>query len=279
MTKKPEISIVIPTCNPGKLLLRSVRSVLAQTFRDYEIIIADDGSKDSSGELIKTLQLENLYYYRFEHKNANVARNYGILHSRGKYIAMLDADDEWFRNHLEVNMELMMATECDGIYSSIEMRTPHKNSVFKARQLNKGEKMINYLLSKGIGASSSTLFMKREAAGDILWDESFKRHQDYDFVVRFSQKYKWIANEEVTAACYLNYDPKKQIDFDSCIRFIEKNKDDIAPEIFNLYHSRMYNLAVSSGADKKIVTYYQKNSGRYSRDVFEDNTKVKNNNS
>ena len=127
MTKKPVISIVIPSCNPGKLLLRSVRSVLAQTYQDYEIIIADDGSNDSSGELIKTLQLDNLYYYRLEHKNANVAGNYGILHSKGKYIAMLDADDEWFRNHLEVNMELMMATECDGIYSSIEMRTPHKN--------------------------------------------------------------------------------------------------------------------------------------------------------
>lgn len=71
--------------------------------------------------------LDNLYYYRLEHQNANVARNYGILHSKGRYIAILDADDEWFRNHLEVNMELIKTTECDGVYSSIEMRTPHKN--------------------------------------------------------------------------------------------------------------------------------------------------------
>ena len=263
MTKKPVISIVIPSCNPGKLLLRSVRSVLAQTYQDYEIIIADDGSNDSSGELIKTLQLDNLYYYRLEHKNANVARNYGILHSKGKYIAMLDADDQWFRNHLEVNMELIKTTECDGIYGSIEMRTPHSRKVFKARKLKDNEKMVNYLLLKGIGASTSTLFMKTEAARDILWDESLKRHQDYDFVVRFWQKYRWIANEDVTAVCYLNYGPKKQIDFESCIRFIEKHKDDIEPDIFTIYHSYMYNLAVNSAADKNIVRHYLKNSKKY----------------
>jgi glycosyltransferase involved in cell wall biosynthesis len=259
MTKKPEISIVIPSYNPGKLLLRSVRSVLAQTYQDYEIIIVDDGSRDNSGNFIKVLQLDNLYYYHLEHKNANVARNYGILHSKGKYIAMLDADDEWYRNHLEVNIQLMRANKCDGIYGSIEMRTPHINTLFKARRLNEGEKMINYLLSKGIGASSSTLFMKNEAARNILWDESLKRHQDYDFVVRFWQKYKWIANEDVSAACYLNYNPKKQIDFESCIKFIEKHKDDIEPDKFNLYHLQMYNLAISLGADKNIVRHYLKN--------------------
>lgn len=252
----PEISIIIPVYNRRKFLLRAIRSIYLQTFTDYEIIVVDDGSEDDLLPIIEALEFKNLSYFKLPHKNANVARNYGINKSIGNYIAMLDSDDEWLPHHLESNLQIMNLYVCDGIFSSVLVKRLNNENIFRVRPLYDNEQIINYLLLTEIGAQTSTLFMKTGSVRKILWDETLNRHQDYDFVVRFGKEFEWYTNFDVTTIYHCENNLKTNIDFDSCIQFIEKNRKDILPSIYSLYCKRMLNYAILLKSSQRIINYY-----------------------
>lgn len=94
------VSVIIPTYNRADTILRAVRSVLSQTYHDWELIIVDDGSTDNTIEKIKDID-PRLKIITQNNQGASAARNVGIQASCGKYIAMLDSDDGWYPNYLE----------------------------------------------------------------------------------------------------------------------------------------------------------------------------------
>ncbi|GHT70554.1 hypothetical protein FACS1894155_06460 [Bacteroidia bacterium] len=98
---KPVISVIIPVYNPDESVLETIQSVLNQTYENFELIVVDDGSDFDVTTIIQQFNDSRIFFYKLEHKNANIARNYGILISSGLYIAMLDSDDIWMENHLE----------------------------------------------------------------------------------------------------------------------------------------------------------------------------------
>ena len=89
----PEISVVIPFYNDEKYLYDCINSVVNQTFKDIEIICIDDGSVDSSKNIVFSFQDERIKYYYQEHQGVSSARNKGIENIHGKYLLFLDADD------------------------------------------------------------------------------------------------------------------------------------------------------------------------------------------
>ncbi|SEH31241.1 glycosyltransferase family 2 protein [Selenomonas sp. KH1T6] len=101
----PEISVIVPLYNARKYLQEAIDSVLAQTFQDFEIIVVDDCSTDGSWELVNRLygENDNVCLYRHENnKTAGGARNTGLEHAKGKYIAFLDSDDLYMPETLEI---------------------------------------------------------------------------------------------------------------------------------------------------------------------------------
>lgn len=261
----PLISVIIPFYNDEQYLLRAVKSVLNQSYTNFEVIIVDDGSEKGLDDITNLFKDPRLFYYRYlPHRNANVARNFGIEKAVGEYIAMLDADDEWLDSHLKDCLELLQKRKADGIYGSLIVKSSDKQQYFKAQAIAENEKMINYLLSHGYGAQTSTLFMTRKSATMIRWDESLKRHQDYDFVVRFAKKFHF----EVKVPPSVIYHPvpkQTKIDYASCIQFIKKNKRDINPLLYNQYHHNMYKMLMQRGGEKKYEEYYKRESVRYKR--------------
>ena len=96
-------SVIIPVYNKACTIMESVQSVLAQTFKDYEIVIVNDGSTDDFGEIERVLeQYESVRIIHQENSGVSVARNTGIKNARGSYICFLDADDLYIENHLEI---------------------------------------------------------------------------------------------------------------------------------------------------------------------------------
>ena len=89
----PKVSVIIPTYNYGKYIEKAIDSVLAQTYKDFEIIVVDDGSTDNTREIIETRYKDKVRYFYQENKGAPVARNKGIKESMGEYLVFLDADD------------------------------------------------------------------------------------------------------------------------------------------------------------------------------------------
>ena len=108
MSKKPFFSAVIPLYNKAPHVARSVGSVLNQTFGDFELIIVDDASTDSSIEEVKKFNDPRICLLHREKPGPGgyAARNLGIKEAKGQWIAFLDADDEWYSNHLEKVYEL-----------------------------------------------------------------------------------------------------------------------------------------------------------------------------
>lgn len=103
----PTVSVVIPLYNKGKYIERSLRSVLAQEHQPLEIIIVDDGSTDESAEKISNFDDPRILLIKQENAGPGAARNAGLARARGKYVAFLDADDEWFPSFLKKGLELL----------------------------------------------------------------------------------------------------------------------------------------------------------------------------
>jgi glycosyltransferase involved in cell wall biosynthesis len=96
----PYFSIVIPVYNKEKFVAKTLKSVLVQTFLDYEIIIVNDGSTDNSEAEIRILNDTRIQYYSKKNEGIAMARNFGIEKATAEYICFLDADDYWFPNFL-----------------------------------------------------------------------------------------------------------------------------------------------------------------------------------
>ena len=119
--KLPLVSVVIPTYNRAELLPRAVDSVIAQTVSDWEVIIVDDGSTDQTplvAERYRRSLGRRLAYHFQDHQGASRARNTGIDACRGRFVAFLDSDDEFFPSKLERQIELFhLRPELGLVYS------------------------------------------------------------------------------------------------------------------------------------------------------------------
>ena len=111
MNKEPFFSVIIPTFNRGNTLLRALKSLVAQTEKDWEAIIIDDGSTDDTADLLIPY-IENhpkIKYIAQSNTGAAKAKNTGILVASGKFITFLDSDDEFLPNHLAIRKQLLRA--------------------------------------------------------------------------------------------------------------------------------------------------------------------------
>lgn len=100
---RPEISIIIPLYNKKDFIGRAIDSVLRQTFKNYEILIINDGSTDRSPEIVQTYTDPRIRLINQENKGPGAARNRGIQEAHSPYIAFLDADDEWMEDFLDIS--------------------------------------------------------------------------------------------------------------------------------------------------------------------------------
>ena len=116
----PAVSVIIPTYNRAEFLRLAITSVLNQTFQDFEIIVVDDASEDHTHEVMNNLNDKRIKYIRHEvNKRVSAARNTGVLHSSGDYIAFLDDDDEWLPSKLQRQVALLedSTSTCGGVYT------------------------------------------------------------------------------------------------------------------------------------------------------------------
>lgn len=144
-------SIIIPLYNKAPYVLKALESVSVQTFRDFETIIVDDGSKDGSLSIAKTyLEKESFPYHLIKQDNSGVstARNNGVAVSQGEYLCFLDADDWWESTYLEEMSRLIDEFPDAGIYGTnytIVNEAKHKTRVARVGVIEGFEKgYINY---------------------------------------------------------------------------------------------------------------------------------------
>ncbi len=118
----PKVSIILPTFNRARFMRQAISSIAQQEFRDWELIIIDDGSRDESASVIVKLSQEfqiPIRYWRQDNQGPAAARNFGLRNARGKYVAFFDSDDTWDTTHLLTCVkELEKNSDADWVYSS-----------------------------------------------------------------------------------------------------------------------------------------------------------------
>lgn len=181
------LSVVIPCYNNSQTIQRAIRSVLSQTFTDFEVIIIDDASADrvKTEEIINNSNDSRITFLKHDkNKNGAAARNTGIKAASGKFIAFLDADDEWQPNHLELAIHKLETEEYDLVYSQALVKTNLADAVMPQNGIQPQQTISDYQFVQGGVMFTPTIVVKSHLAKDILFNESLRRHQDYDFLLR-----------------------------------------------------------------------------------------------
>ena len=184
-----DISVIIPTYNRKNTLPRAVESVLNQTYKPIEIIIVDDGSTDGTKEWFSEMYPLVHYIYQVN-SGVSSARNTGINSARGDWIALLDSDDEWLPDKLELQVKLLQ--------NNAELRFCHTNEIWirngvRINQRKKHQKYGGNIFKKCLDicriSPSSSLFHTSVIKDVGRFDESLDVCEDYDLWLRITAKY------------------------------------------------------------------------------------------
>lgn len=162
------VSVIIPVYNAQRYIEETLMSVLKQTYKDVEIVVIDDCSKDKSGEIVKALFEKNsniVYHCMEQNGGVAVARNKGLELATGRYIAFLDSDDLWQDNKLEKQIAYMKEHDKGFVFSAIEMMDENGNERKKKRKIK--TKVSYKVLLKNTVIPTSTVVIDRNKVADF----------------------------------------------------------------------------------------------------------------
>ena len=186
----PIVSVVIPTYNRKNIIPRAIESVLNQTYKNFEIIIVDDGSTDGTIDFLTNQYDSKLKCVLQKNQGASSARNRGINEAKGKYIAFLDSDDEWVASKLETQMAFLeknpeIALLCGKTYRSDDIKKT--NSYLTKKIIGN---LFTTLYSHSF-VSTPTVIVKKNILDQVGgFDINYKSAEDFDLWLKITHDYK-----------------------------------------------------------------------------------------
>lgn len=230
-----KVSVIIPTYNRADVLAESVRSVLQQSYADFELLIVDDGSTDNTDTMIESVSDERIRYLKMpENKGVAAARNEGLRHVRYDYIAFQDSDDYWMPDKLEKQMSfLTQRPEAALLYCPYICQKADGSTLFvpgtNIPLSEKQGKIYPYMLKRNTIGTPSVLLRRKclESAG--FFNESLTCLEDWEFFLRIARDHEIAFQEEAMVRVNLS-------------------KDGVSHNISGYYAARCYMLALHKDA-------------------------------
>jgi glycosyltransferase involved in cell wall biosynthesis len=195
--RPPTVTIVLPTYNRAALVGRAIHSVLQQTYRDFELLVIDDGSTDGTAQEVARFVDPRAHCVALtKNCGAGAARNVGIRRARGPFIAFQDSDDEWLPDKLERHMDAFAtcAPEVGVVYSDMERIFRDGTTQYHRSPTVVPGALIDpttqFYQVCGLGIQSTVI--RRECFAQVgLFNEAFPALEDLELFVRLSARYQF----------------------------------------------------------------------------------------
>lgn len=197
-------SVIIPAYNAEPFIRNSIQSVLAQTVDDFEIVVVDDGSKDNTKEVIKSIEDLRIRYIYQENAGVSAARNKGIQSAKGEYVCFLDADDLWKPNHLEVLTNLINKYPEASVYlTGYEILLHNGKTILKCCPLVNGDmqshNVFKQIWEHGYFIHTNSIACKSAAFNTVgLFEVGIKNGEDDDMWYRLFSFFSAAISREIT---------------------------------------------------------------------------------
>jgi glycosyltransferase involved in cell wall biosynthesis len=191
--KSPVISIIIPAYNAAGFILETLHSVFQQTFRDFEVIVVNDGSTDNTLEVLASVTDPRMRVITKQNQGVCAARNTGIQAARGEYLAFLDNDDLWTPDKLEAQLNALKSNPKAGVaYSWTKPFYTNSDKVCEATPYYFIGDVYNDLLQENFIGHGSNILATRAAVESVGgYDEQLPYVADWDFCLRLAAKWEY----------------------------------------------------------------------------------------
>lgn len=203
-----KISVVLPSYNHSKYIKLAVESVLSQTHEDLELIIIDDGSTDTSVEIIQSIKDDRIQLIKQKNAGAHNAINKGLALAKGDFISILNSDDQYHRDRLKTTIEYLESEQCDFASTWITLIDDNGNTLgtkkawenlepwpFKEDQLTyRGSQdyLKNLIMSNFISTTGNMVFRRSVVDAGIKM-RSLRFVHDWDFAIKVAERFACIS--------------------------------------------------------------------------------------
>ena len=229
MVEAPLVSVVIPAYNRAHTILRALDAVLIQTFRDFELIVVDDGSGDHTAEIVRQRADPRVRVISHDvNRGAAAARNTGVRNASGKYAAFCDSDDEWLPEKLAEQLALLSGAKAalkactTGFYLVMgeTIREAYPEPILPL------QKKLLWTCDRGPG---TTLLVERAVFDEIgLMDEGMPRYEDWDWLIRYAGKYDLATVQKPLARVFRDSKPAPEKVEAATLILLEKYRKNFA---------------------------------------------------
>ncbi|MBL1264891.1 glycosyltransferase family 2 protein [Candidatus Methylomicrobium oryzae] len=257
----PLISVIIPTYNRAPFVCEAIDSVFSQTFTDYEIIVVDDGSTDSTKEVLEKYQDKIKYIYQ-ENSGVSAARNAGIKNSTGSWLAFLDSDDKWMPQYLSTQVEwvrrfpdiCMQTTDC---YCCRTASEENKRTYFEMNRVIKEFKRQDYLLltdpfrfvvMHGPWQVGSTIFYRDAIKKAGLFDTNLGLNEDFDLMARMALQGPFGVIRNALVVMY------RRNETIACLTSQVKTHPIQARELYEKIYEKLRSIETLKGLEREAVS-------------------------
>lgn len=200
---RPLVSVIIPTKDRPEMLTQAIQSVLNQTFTELEIIVVNDGGVDVQSVISRLNTRGNIVYKKHDRAlERSAARNTGIRAARGKYIAYLDDDDNYYPNHIETLVKFLENSEYKIAYTDAVMAQQEKQNGEYVTVHRTVPYSLDFDKDKILVSNCTPnlcLMHEKSCLDEVgLFDETLSTHEDWDLIIRLSRKFDIAHIKETT---------------------------------------------------------------------------------
>lgn len=215
-------SIVIPTYNRANLIETTIKSLLNQSYTNFEIIVVDDGSTDNTVEIVNKIVSAKISFYKIKNSERGFARNFGAKKAKGNYINFFDSDDIALENHLEIANQMVLKYNNPEIFHLNYVVRNVKTGAEKKKQWN--EETVNNNLWKGNSLSCNGVFIKKEVSLQFPFNESreLSVSEDWELWLRLSARFNIYLSPIITSVI-IDHDERSVMNYNEIKLLARKN--------------------------------------------------------